>query len=61
VELTCREWEVLTMMYEGLSTADTAQRLFVSPVTVRRHVSAVVRKLGVQDREAALRLMRDFV
>jgi DNA-binding NarL/FixJ family response regulator len=61
VELTCREWEVLTMMHEGLSTVDTAQRLFVSPVTVRRHVSAVVRKLGVQDREAALRLMNDFV
>jgi len=57
VELTSREWEVIEMMRSGLTTADTAQRLFVSPVTVRRHVSAVVKKLGVADRDAALRLL----
>jgi DNA-binding NarL/FixJ family response regulator len=57
VELTSREWEVIEMMRSGLTTADTAQRLFVSPVTVRRHVSAVVRKLGVEDRDAALQLL----
>ena len=61
VELTCREWEVLTMMHEGLSTSDAAARLFVSPVTVRRHLSAAVRKLGVRDREAALRLVDDLM
>jgi DNA-binding NarL/FixJ family response regulator len=57
VELTSREWEVIEMMRSGMTTADAAQRLFVSPVTVRRHVSAVVRKLGVEDRDAALRLL----
>jgi DNA-binding NarL/FixJ family response regulator len=57
VELTSREWEVLNLMQRGFSTADTAARLFVSPVTVRRHVSRVVEKLGVPDRAAALRLL----
>jgi DNA-binding NarL/FixJ family response regulator len=57
VELTGREWEVLSLIRSGLTTADAAQRLFVSPVTVRRHVSAIVKKLGVPDRTAALRLL----
>lgn len=59
VELTSREWEVIELMRGGLTTADAARRLFVSPVTVRRHVSTVVRKLGVTDRDAALRLLAD--
>jgi DNA-binding NarL/FixJ family response regulator len=46
-------------MREGLTTQETAERLFVSPVTVRRHVSAIVKKLGVRDREEALRLLED--
>jgi DNA-binding NarL/FixJ family response regulator len=58
-ELTSREWQVLSLLHEGLSTADAAQRLFVSPVTVRRHVSTIVRKLDVPDRDAALRLLED--
>jgi len=57
VELTSREWEVIELMRSGLTTADAAQRLFVSPVTVRRHMSTVVRKLGVTDRDAALQLL----
>ena len=43
--LTGREWDVLELMREGLSTNDIASRLFVSPTTVRTHVSAVLRKL----------------
>jgi DNA-binding NarL/FixJ family response regulator len=57
VALTAREWDVIALMHEGLSTAETAERLVVSPVTVRRHVSTAVRKLGVPDREAAVRLL----
>jgi DNA-binding NarL/FixJ family response regulator len=57
VELTSREWEVLELLREGLTTGQVAARLFVSQVTVRSHVAAVVRKLGVPDREAALRLV----
>ena len=57
IELSSREWEVLDMLREGQTTADIARRLFVSPVTVRRHVSAILRKLDVPDRKAAVELM----
>ncbi len=57
VELTTRETEVVQLMCEGLSTGQMAERLFVSPVTVRRHISEIVGKLGVDDREAAVALV----
>ncbi len=57
VELTTRETEVVQLMCEGLSTGEMAERLFVSPVTVRRHISEIVGKLGVDDREAAVALV----
>jgi DNA-binding NarL/FixJ family response regulator len=53
-ELTPREWEVLDLMRDGLSTSEIAERLFVSQVTVRRHVSGILRKLRVSSREEAL-------
>jgi DNA-binding NarL/FixJ family response regulator len=59
VELTSREWEILDLMRQGLTTAEIAERLFVSKVTVRRHVSAILRKLRVTDRKAALRLVEE--
>jgi DNA-binding NarL/FixJ family response regulator len=46
-------------MRQGLTTAEIAERLFVSKVTVRRHVSAILRKLRVTDRKAALRLVEE--
>jgi DNA-binding NarL/FixJ family response regulator len=57
--LTGREWEVLELLREGLSTAQIAERLFVSRVTVRTHVAAIVRKLRVPDRIAAVQLTQD--
>jgi DNA-binding NarL/FixJ family response regulator len=57
VELTDREWEVLEAMRQGLTTDEIAHRLFISPVTVRTHVSAILRKLHVPTREAALELL----
>jgi len=57
VELTDREWEVLDLMRDGLPTEEIAARLFISPVTVRSHVSAILRKLQVQSREDALKLL----
>ena len=59
VELTSREWEVLELLRTGCSTAEIAERLFVSKVTVRRHVSSILRKLHVPDRKAALRLLSE--
>ena len=57
VELTDREWEVLDLMRDGLSTDEIGARLFISPVTVRTHVSAILRKLHVPNREAAVALL----
>jgi len=57
VELTDREWEVLELMKQGLTTDEIATRLFISPVTVRTHVSAILKKLHVPTREAALELL----
>jgi DNA-binding NarL/FixJ family response regulator len=51
---TKREAEVLTALRRGDSTAEIAGRLGISPVTVRRHISELVRKLGVDDRAALL-------
>jgi DNA-binding NarL/FixJ family response regulator len=59
VELTSREWEVLDLMYQKLSTAEIAERLFVSQVTVRSHIAAILKKLRVDSREEALKLMEE--
>jgi len=48
--LTGRETQVLGMLRRGQSTAAIAERLQITRVTVRRHVSELVRKLGVDDR-----------
>jgi DNA-binding NarL/FixJ family response regulator len=55
-KLTDREWEVLEEMKQGRSTADIAARMFVSQVTVRTHVSAILRKLRVSSRADAVRV-----
>jgi DNA-binding NarL/FixJ family response regulator len=57
VELTEREWEVLELLHDGLKTGDIAKRLSISPVTVRRHVSEILKKLRVTSREEAVRLL----
>lgn len=57
-ELTRREWDVLTLLANGASTSDMAASLGVSAVTVRRHISGVIAKLGVASREAAVDVLR---
>jgi len=51
-DLTARQVQILGMLRVGSSTAQIAERLRISPITVRRHVSALVRKTGVENREA---------
>jgi len=53
-QLTFREWEIMELLREGLSTEDVATRLFVTPGTVRVHVSSVLKKLRVGDRASAI-------
>jgi len=57
-DLTSREWEVLELMRAQLSTREIAARLFISEVTVRRHVSSVLKKLEVRTRAEALTLLQ---
>lgn len=56
VTLSGRESEVLELLQRRLTTRQIADRLGISAVTVRRHVSDTVRRLGVSDRDAALQL-----
>jgi DNA-binding NarL/FixJ family response regulator len=60
VELTPREWDVLELFADGLSTAEMARRLDLSQVTVRRHMSALLHKLEVTSREEARRLIAAY-
>ena len=54
VALSHRELEVLALMVEALSNKQIAHRLGVSAATVKTHVSALIAKLGVQDRVGAV-------
>ncbi|MEU4580096.1 response regulator [Nonomuraea sp. ATR24] len=58
-QLTAREREVLELIAAGLSNAQIAARLFLSPKTVRNNVSNVFAKLQVADRAQAIIRARD--
>lgn len=57
VSLTRREAEVLDLLRQDLRTAEIGERLFLSAATVRTHVSALLRKFQVSDREALRELL----
>ena len=53
--LTARQLEVLALLVEGLTNAEIAERLVVSPRTAEHHVAAVLSKLGALSRREAVR------
>jgi DNA-binding CsgD family transcriptional regulator len=58
--LTAREAEVLTLVADGLSNQQIAERLFISPKTASVHVSNIYAKLGVESRVAAATTAHDL-
>jgi two-component system, NarL family, nitrate/nitrite response regulator NarL len=58
--LTRRELDVLSLLVEGLSQPEIAERLFISPKTVGKHIEHILSKLGVHNRaQAVARAVRD--
>jgi DNA-binding CsgD family transcriptional regulator len=56
--LTTRQLEMLSLLAEGLTNAEIAGRLSIAPKTAEHHVAAVLAKLDVSSRQAAVRLAR---
>jgi DNA-binding CsgD family transcriptional regulator len=54
VPLTSREWDVIRCVAAGMSNAETARLLWVTPATIRKHLENIYGKLGVRSRTAAL-------
>lgn len=54
--LTSREWQVLELLAQERSTAEIANSLVITNSAVRAHITAIVRKLHVPDRAAAVEL-----
>jgi DNA-binding NarL/FixJ family response regulator len=48
--LTDREREIIALLAEGLRNKQIAERLFISEITVRHHLTSIFNKLGVSDR-----------
>jgi len=55
-ELTDREREIMRLVAKGMSNAEIAGLLVISPLTAKTHVSNVLRKLGCRDRAALVAL-----
>jgi len=58
--LTAREWEVLDLLCEALSTDEIADALSLSSGTVRSHVKNILRKLHVPSRREAVARAREL-
>jgi len=57
--LTVRQREIFQLVAQGLSNAQIAENLFLSELTVKQHLHATYKALGVSDRKEAARLIND--
>jgi DNA-binding NarL/FixJ family response regulator len=53
--LTKREVEILVNIFNGLKNAEIAEKLFVSEITVKKHLQHIFEKIGVSSRTALIR------
>jgi DNA-binding NarL/FixJ family response regulator len=58
-ELSARQREILEMVVEGLSNAEIAARLYLSESTIKQHLRAAYKVLGVRNRTEAAKTMRE--
>jgi DNA-binding NarL/FixJ family response regulator len=56
--LSARQREILELVVEGLSNAEIAGRLFLSESTIKQHLRAAYKVLGVKNRTEAAKLIR---
>jgi DNA-binding NarL/FixJ family response regulator len=57
--LTARQREILSLVVEGLSNAEIGNRLYLSESTIKQHLRAAYKALGVKNRTEAAKLLRD--
>ena len=57
-DLSARQREILEMVVEGLSNAEIARRLYLSESTIKQHLRAAYKELGVSNRTQAAKTMR---
>src|SRR5215212_4259754 len=57
--LSVRQREILGYVVEGLSNAEIGRRLYLSESTIKQHLGAVYKELGVSNRTEAAKTMRD--
>jgi two-component system nitrate/nitrite response regulator NarL len=55
-KLTTRELHVLSLLVDGLTQSEIAEKLFISPKTVGKHIEHILAKLGVHSRAQAVAL-----
>ena len=58
-ELSTRQREILKLVVEGLSNAEIARRLYLSESTIKQHLRAIYKVLGVRNRTEAAKTMRE--
>ena len=57
--MTTRQLEILALLSQGFTNTEIARRMSIAPKTAEHHVAAVLAKLDVVSRQAAVLLARD--
>ena len=58
--LTKREIEILVKIFDGLKNAEIAEKLFISEITVKKHLQHIFDKIGVNSRTALIRKTLEY-